>query len=50
MVKVSFDYRDEYGYLQSMSIVYREMRQAFALLKTLSARKDIIGKPCIERV
>jgi len=50
MCKVTYDYKDAYGFIQTEVIRFYELKKAFAFLRTLSCRKDIIGKPCIERI
>ena len=50
MYRVIFDYTTKEGFLETKSIVYNELRLAFAFIRSLTSRKDIVGKPTIERV
>ena len=50
MIRVTYDYRSRDGFLETDSIVYKELKLAFAFLRTLGFRRDLIGKPVLERV
>ena len=50
MIKVTYDYRSKDGFLVTDSIVYKEMKFAFAFIKTLASRRDVVGKPVLERI
>jgi major membrane immunogen (membrane-anchored lipoprotein) len=50
MVRVTYDYRTRDGFLETDSIVYKEMKLAFAFIKTLASRRDVVGKPVLERI
>jgi hypothetical protein len=50
MIRVTYDYRSRDGFLETDSIVYNELKLAFAFLRTLGFRRDLIGKPVLERV
>jgi hypothetical protein len=50
MVRVIYDYRTRDGFLETDSIVYKELKLAFAFLHTLRYRRDLIGKPVLERI
>lgn len=50
MFRVSYDYRTKDGFLETDVIDYKELRLAFAFIRTLCFRRDVIGKPILERV
>jgi hypothetical protein len=50
MVRVTYDYMAKDGFLETKSVVFKEMRTAFALIRNLSYHNTIIGKPILERV
>jgi len=50
MYRVIYDYTTKEGFLETNSIVYNELRLAFAFIRSLTSRKDVIGKPVLERV
>jgi hypothetical protein len=47
---VTYDYRAKDGFLATNIMKYQELRSAFAFLKLLSCRTDLIGKPILERI
>jgi len=50
MIRVTYDYRTRDGFLETESVVYKEMKLAFAFLRTLNFRRDVVGKPVLERI
>jgi hypothetical protein len=50
MTRVTYDYRTRDGFLETESIVYKEVKLALAFLRILMNRRDVIGKPVIERI
>jgi hypothetical protein len=49
MVRVTYDYMAKDGFLETKSVVFKEMRTAFALIRNLTNQNSIIGKPILER-
>lgn len=49
MVRVTYDYMAKDGFLETKSVVFNEMRSAFALIRNLTNQNTIIGKPILER-
>jgi hypothetical protein len=50
MVRVTYDYMAKDGFLETKSVVFNELRTAFALIRNLTNQNSIIGKPILERV
>lgn len=50
MYRVTYDYRDEKGFIQTDTIVYDSLKHAFAMIKGLTKNRNTIGKPILERV
>lgn len=50
MFRVSYDYLEKRGFLETDVIDFTELRMAFAFINTLRHRKDVVGKPILERV
>lgn len=50
MFTVTYDYKAKDGFLATSVMKYVELKTAFAFLKLLSCRTDLIGKPILERV
>jgi hypothetical protein len=50
MYRVTYDYRAKDGFLTNETVLYQELQRAFILIRALASRKDVIGKPILERV
>lgn len=50
MYRVSYDYTARDGFLQTDSIVYKEFKLACAFIRTLMTRRDVVGKPTLEKI
>lgn len=50
MYRVTYDYITRNGFLETDVIDYKELKLAFAFIRTLTFRKDVVGKPILERI
>lgn len=50
MFRVIYDYRDRNGFISTDMIDYKELKLALAFIRELSLKKNIIGKPILERI
>lgn len=50
MYRVIYDYKTREGFLETDVIDYKELKMAFAFIRTLTFRRDVVGKPVLERV
>lgn len=50
MYRVTFDYKTKNGFLETDTIKYDNLKLAFAFLRVLSLRRDVVGKPILEMI
>jgi hypothetical protein len=50
MYRVTFDYVERDGFLNTKSVTFKELKAAFSWIRNLDYYNKIVGKPILERV
>ena len=50
MCKVTYDYVAKDGFLTQDIMKFNDLKTAFAFIRSVASRRDVVGKPILERM